>query len=126
MTKSKCGLCGRNYNVPYGDSSIKCPSCNTTIRRIRIKQKLVELFGGKCKKCGNSYPAEVYEFHHKDPSKKEFGLAKGGTTSWEKIKKEAKKCDMLCSNCHKIEHIVIRSSEFLEALNNYQGRKLLI
>lgn len=45
------------------------------------------------------------EFHHKDPSKKDFGISSAGTTkSFERIKLELDKCDLLCSNCHKEIH----------------------
>ena len=74
-------------------------------RRIEYKQKLVSLFGNKCNHCLNSFESCVYDFHHKEP--KEFGIAWGimsGRKSWEKILKEAQKCVMLCSNCHRIHH----------------------
>ena len=48
---------------------------------------------------------EALEFHHIDKSKKEFTLAnigvKKGLRGWENIVKEAKKCILVCSNCHK-------------------------
>jgi hypothetical protein len=40
------------------------------------------------------------EFHHVDPSAKEFGLAHRGARSIERLRAEARKCVLLCSNCH--------------------------
>jgi len=41
------------------------------------------------------------DFHHKDPAKKSFSLSvKGLCYSWDIILKEAKKCILLCKNCH--------------------------
>jgi hypothetical protein len=40
-------------------------------------------------------------FHHVDPSQREFGIARRGfTRSIEKMRAEAAKCVLLCSNCH--------------------------
>lgn len=40
------------------------------------------------------------EFHHLDPSKKEFTLSKRGARSLERLRAEVDKCVLLCSNCH--------------------------
>lgn len=74
--------------------------------RQRIKIALVESFDNKCFLCKNSFPQEVYDFHHIDPKEKEFGIASmGQSRSQARIANEAKKCIMLCSNCHRIiEH----------------------
>lgn len=58
----------------------------------------------KCSICGFSHPAAL-DFHHKDPSTKEFNLgAIGCSVSKEKIIEEIEKCDILCANCHRIHH----------------------
>jgi predicted HNH restriction endonuclease len=46
------------------------------------------------------------EFHHKDPSLKEFGPSGRilKRLSWEKITKEIDKCILLCANCHRELH----------------------
>jgi len=41
------------------------------------------------------------QFHHLDPSKKDFGVgSKGLTKAWKKVEKELEKTVLLCSNCH--------------------------
>ena len=122
--KSICNICEREYKFRDGYSRKRCPSCNTKIRRVRIKQRLIEIFGGKCVRCGWKGHWGAYEFHHKDPKTKKFQLAAGGITSWENIKKEANKCELLCSNCHQIEHVAKRNEKFWEAFNKYKGRNL--
>lgn len=75
-------------------------------RRRKLREMAVEHAGGKCMKCGYKKYPEVLEFHHKDPTKKEFGIGQRGLTrSWERIKKEIKKCRLLCANCHREEHV---------------------
>ncbi len=72
--------------------------------RRRVKIKLIQYLGGKCKICGyNKLIPSAYDFHHKDPSQKDFGIS-GKTISFEKLKKEADKCDLLCCRCHKEVH----------------------
>ena len=75
-------------------------------RRKKIRLMAVQHAGGKCISCGyNKYP-EVLEFHHKDPSQKEFGIGQNGLTrSWEKVKAEIEKCNLLCANCHRELHV---------------------
>jgi len=91
-----------------GKFRYRCKKCLVEAvqrRRLKIKQKAVEYKGGKCCKCGYNKCIDALEFHHKDPLKKDFGIAnKGYTRSWEKVKKELDKCDLVCSNCHKEIH----------------------
>lgn len=58
-----------------------------------------------CRICGES-DTTCIDFHHLDPSKKEFSVSqsRGGRYSVEKILDETKKCICLCSNCHRKLH----------------------
>jgi len=68
------------------------------------KHQLVELLGGKCMKCHHTYQDVVYDFHHRDPKTKCFGLgAELINKSIEELLEEAAKCDLLCANCHREE-----------------------
>lgn len=58
---------------------------------------------GGCSVCGIYHPA-ILDFHHTDPTKKDFTIAKSRTKSKEKFLKELDKCIVLCSNCHRILH----------------------
>ena len=69
--------------------------------RTRTKKALVVAFGSKCQICGLIDEDCVYDFHHIDAEKKEFGLSNGNTRSKEKTAHEAKKCALLCANCHR-------------------------
>lgn len=72
-------------------------------RQRNIKQKCVDLKGGKCVVCGYNKYLAALDFHHLDPSKKSFSVT-GYTTTWEKIVVELNKCILLCSNCHRAVH----------------------
>lgn len=80
----------------------KC-RCNSVYKkRKNIRKKLVETFGGKCIICNYSKCVGALEFHHLDPSKKTFGISsKGICRSFEKNLEEAKKCILVCANCHR-------------------------
>lgn len=68
--------------------------------RKNYKQRLLDVFGGECYVCGYNRSPLALEFHHKDKSTKEFNISeqRGGFT---KHLKEAIKCVLLCSNCHR-------------------------
>lgn len=70
--------------------------------RKRIKIALVKAFGNKCQRCGEEHSVGVFDFHHLNPNEKSFGLGSGFTTrAKSSYAEEAKKCVMLCANCHR-------------------------
>ena len=72
-----------------------------TARRRRVKQILIEEAGGCCVLCGyDRYPGAL-QFHHVDPGQKAFALAdKGMARALDKARAEARKCVLICGNCH--------------------------
>lgn len=67
------------------------------------KFKSIEYLGGKCLECGTT-DKFVMDFHHREGSKKSDNFNFFRTLSWDKIKVELDKCDLLCSNCHASIH----------------------
>lgn len=72
--------------------------------RRRIKKRAVEYKGGKCIECGYSKCIAALEFHHRDPSGKDFQMSSGKVKNWEANKVELDKCDLLCCRCHREVH----------------------
>jgi transposase len=101
---SRCKHHGETSFVREGRGYYRCKRCRveaTGRRRQRTKRILVEEAGGKCVLCGYSRCLRALEFHHLDPRTKEFPLAHAGRTrSTERLRAEASKCVLLCSNCH--------------------------
>lgn len=77
---------------------------------LRRKLEAIEYKGGACSVCGYNKFYGALEFHHLDPSKKEFSWNKMRKVSEERLKKELDKCELLCSNCHKEAHWIDRCS----------------
>lgn len=95
-TAKVCPVCTK----PCVSLGKKCNSCQVNIRRFKIKQRARELLGSKCGICGYDKCMAVLGFHHIDPATKLFEIASGYCHSWEKIKQEVAKCQLLCANCH--------------------------
>lgn len=86
------------------ETKIKKPNSKSVIdTRIKNKIELVNYKGGKCEICGYNKSLRALEFHHVNPEEKNFGIA-GKTYSLDKLKKEADKCILVCSNCHSEIH----------------------
>jgi hypothetical protein len=70
-------------------------------RRRQIKELLVQEAGGRCVLCGYDRCVAALHFHHVDPSEKSFAIARRGhTRSLERAREEARKCVLVCANCH--------------------------
>jgi late competence protein required for DNA uptake (superfamily II DNA/RNA helicase) len=88
---------------------LKCKRCKQdrqNERRKAIREWLVEYKKTqKCARCPVS-DHRVLQFHHTDSGNKEFTIAsmvqRGG--SLKKLQEEISKCEVLCANCHAIEH----------------------
>lgn len=80
-------------------------------KRQLLKEKSVKYKGGKCIKCGYKKSIWSLNFHHRDPKEKDFGIGSYSILSWEKIKIELDKCDLLCANCHGEEHEKIENDK---------------
>jgi hypothetical protein len=72
--------------------------------RRKIKERAVKYKGGVCQECGYDKCIAALDFHHKNPSKKDFRISTGRSFGWEKTKEELDKCVLLCSNCHREIH----------------------
>lgn len=66
------------------------------------KRKLVEMLGGKCNRCGYDKCHRALELHHLSRANKQFAISgKGYTSKWSVLVEEARKCRVLCANCHR-------------------------
>ncbi len=115
-----CVLCWNKVKKYRSDI---CGSCMVLIRRLRLKLACIKLLHGKCFKCGMIATLKnlgAFQFHHKDPSEKKFQLS-FGTYSWDKIKEEARKCELWCANCHSINHATTYTEEKINRAIRFCG-----
>lgn len=117
-----CKHHGSTEYVLEGRGSYRCKRCRServTIKRRNLRKQLVTIFGSKCinPDCNYSKYAGNLTFHHLDPSKKKFAISgKGLTRSFDKLYAEAKKCILICHNCHGEVHANILKADKLEKL----------
>ena len=78
------------------------------------KINLISLFNGKCCICGFDLYPDALEFHQVNPKDKEFPLSSNVMKSLDKQIIEAKKCILVCSNCHRGIH-----AGYLQVPDNY-------
>ena len=56
-----------------------------------------------CSKCGYNHHPAALEYHHVR-GKKDRSIAASMTSSWDRLINEINKCEVICANCHNIEH----------------------
>jgi DNA-binding CsgD family transcriptional regulator len=101
---AECSRHGAVEFVKRGDGGWRCLKCraeDVVNWRRRVKAKLLTEAGGRCQLCGYARYQGALQFHHLDPSRKEFAISRRGVTrAFEEVRAEAAKCVLLCSNCH--------------------------
>jgi transposase-like protein len=82
----------------------RCKRCNSQAvarRRRAMKQILVEEAGGACTVCGYERNVRALHFHHLQPAEKRHEIsARGAAMALKRLQTEARKCVLLCANCH--------------------------
>lgn len=72
-------------------------------KRLALKQRAIDLLGGRCQICGYDRCPSAFEFHHTDPRTKDFSVS--DRVAWsESLEAELKKTVLLCANCHREVH----------------------
>lgn len=94
----------------YRRIGFQCRACvlqerrTKTSSRATLKWLAVQYKGGKCLDCSGVFPVCAYDFHNRDSTQKDFVMSSKGSGWNDQIKIELDKCDLLCSNCHRIRH----------------------
>jgi 5-methylcytosine-specific restriction endonuclease McrA len=80
------------------------------------KQQLLNSFDGCCWLCKYNKYAGALDFHHLDPSQKDFQISQysGNNFISYEMAVELSKCILLCKNCHSEVHAGIRGDELKE------------
>lgn len=111
-----CSRCHQEGEAqPYNNRGIRgyrsiCKTChkkgiagNLSVLRARNMARLTEAKNKPCMDCGGSFPAVCMDFDHVRGNKVgNISTMAGQALSPERIEAEIAKCDVVCSNCHRI------------------------
>lgn len=102
--EARCPIHGLTTFGPRSRGGWRCLKCRADAvakRRRLVKATLVREAGGRCVRCGYDRSLAALQFHHRDPTSKQFHIAyRGVTRSIAAARAEADKCILLCANCH--------------------------
>ena len=103
-----CPICNNTFfpKTAMANQRMCCYNCmpdGVQLTRGMFLAKIKETRGGKCIRCGYDRCIKALEFHHIDPSKKDFTISNDHFRLQEAVE-ETKKCILICSNCHKELH----------------------
>jgi transposase len=100
----ECKRHGVTEFVLEGRGHYRCKRCRSAAvskRRRTVKQMLVDEAGRACILCGYRGWIGALQFHHLDPKRKAFQIGqRGHSRSLARCRAEARKCVLLCANCH--------------------------
>lgn len=82
-----------------------------TVQKRKMIQELKKV---PCADCGGVFPPYCMDFDHRNPDDKELNIAKVYAYGKERLLAEIKKCDIVCSNCHRI-----RTHKRMDYLKNH-------
>lgn len=112
-----CLICGSEFKPKDKNANQRmcCYTCMPEGKQL-IRSEFINLIkqqrGGKCEKCGYDKYLGALDFHHLNPSQKDFTIGNRDFKLKECIE-ESKKCIMLCANCHREIHANIWQLEDL-------------
>lgn len=110
--QKRCLQCGQiKFVSDFYDKRQICKECTKENERIKYhkkKEQVIEYKSGlRCKKCGENR-FYLLDFHHLDPSQKDYTISHNSRIKFENLMKEIDKCILLCSNCHREFHYLER------------------
>ena len=92
-----------NYRTGEGRRRLLCKRCaaeSVTRRHQKMRRILLDEAGGRCAVCGYDRCRLNLHFHHVDPARKSLSMDMGRGKSLATYREEAKKCVLVCANCH--------------------------
>lgn len=106
------GWSKRKDGTKYKNYKSQCKECFNKQERTKYHTQMDILnIIWKCQLCGYDKCKAALDFHHIDPSQKEFAIRgiSRKTIHLDKMKTEIAKCILLCARCHREVHDDIRS-----------------
>ena len=88
--------------------------------RQKLKSNLVYVLGDKCAICNYNKCITALELHHLNSEDKEFTFGSNANIATEIALNEAKKCILVCANCHREIHANLIDSSSLKSTYSEQ------
>lgn len=110
---TNCEICGKSGSLRT------CTRCANKIIKIAKKKILIEQLGNKCEICGYDKYQNVLDFHHIDPTHKEYSIGEINI-DFSKLLNEISKCRLLCNRCHRELHY--EESDTLEFITKSKSK----
>ena len=101
---NRCNQCEKEYQQVYKNQNRQHIRQRAVNKRKARWKLAIDTLGGACSRCGGKFPPACYDLHHKNPKEKEVTLGENMLISEERFLLEVSKCELLCSNCHRIVH----------------------
>jgi hypothetical protein len=107
---TQCKICykqnrkNKEHYIKYKEAYLDRINKRKLVRKKENRENMLSYFKTHyCIKCGERNPI-VLDFDHRDEKTKKHNIsAMIASYNWETILMEIEKCDVLCSNCHRIK-----------------------
>ena len=104
----KCKTCGvEGVDNFYKNAKYQCKGCwnaRTYKSGIDKLNRLKQDRGGRCEQCGYDRYLGALQWHHLDPTVKEYSIGHRRGLNEQRLQEEVSKCQLLCANCHAEAH----------------------
>lgn len=100
--QSSCKSCKKGHQASWYQNNSERHIENVAKRKEEVRAWIREQKSVPCMDCGVRYPYYVMDFDHVE-GEKEFGVsAAANSYGANQIREEIAKCEVVCSNCHRI------------------------
>lgn len=97
-----CRECGKHFTRNHYKRNKSQYIARSMRSNIKRREYLQQLKSRPCADCGMQYPYYVMDFDHREDEEKVFEMNRVAYVSMRALKQEIKKCDLVCSNCHRV------------------------
>ena len=104
--QAECKVCRAAYTKQHYLDNKDVYIARATLRKAKllpeIQDKLRAIKSQPCTDCGQVFPEECMDFDHIADNKVADVSELTKNLCWSKIEEEISKCELVCSNCHRI------------------------
>ena len=108
MSAYICRTCGTEGEEHfYKTAKYQCKKCwnqRTYQSGVDKINSLKQQRGGCCERCGYNKYLGALQWHHLDPTVKEYSIGHRRGLNEQQLQQEVSKCQLLCANCHAEVH----------------------